>query len=165
MNRLLKAVLLGWMVTVASGAFAQERPFKVIGNPATTPDSVSKRDLERVFLKRTKKWPGGQTVVPVDQAQNTDLRARFSEDILGKSMDGYESLLIDIYETQDLVGFRHYITDGMVAVPNTFVRDHTDLADRTPPAWSSTYNPHIFPFPTPPLQPDPRVGIQELVVG
>jgi hypothetical protein len=85
--------------------------------------------------------------------------------LLYESTDGFDSLLIDIFETQDLVGFRHYITDGMVALPNTFVVDHTDLTDTTPPAWSSTYNPHIFPFPTPPLEPDARVGVQELTVG
>ena len=85
--------------------------------------------------------------------------------LVGASVLGFDSLLEDIYQTQELAGFRHYLTDGLVAFPNTFVRDHTDLGDSTPPVWTSTYNENIQPFPTPPGAPVPRVGIQEVIAG
>lgn len=45
---------------------------------------------------------------------------------------------------------------------NGFVTDHADLADHTPPNWTSTYNPRTGPTP---IEPAPRVGIQEVVPG
>ena len=50
-------------------------------------------------------------------------------------------------------------------LPNTFVRDHADWNDTTPPSWSSTYNANVFPWPTPPDAPTPRVGVQDVVAG
>ncbi len=85
--------------------------------------------------------------------------------LVGHSDTGLASLLTDIQETQDLAGFRHYLTDGGVAFPNDFVRMHTDLSDTTPPTWTSTWNDNAWPFPQPPGAPTPRVGIQELLPG
>jgi hypothetical protein len=84
------------------------------------------------------------------------------ETLLGASTTGLDSLLEDIRVTEQLAGFRHYITDATVKVVNGFVTDHADLADHTPPIWTSTYNPRTGPTPT---EPAARVGIQEVVPG
>ena len=44
--------------------------------------------------------------------------------------------------TQELAGFRHYLTDAQVHLVNDFVRDHGNLDDHDPPVWTSTYNDH-----------------------
>ncbi len=86
--------------------------------------------------------------------------------LLGESDLGYESLITDIREAEDLVGFRHYITDHGVVFANTFVREHaTTGPDTTPPVWSSTYNVNAHPWPTPAGEPVPRVGIQDVEPG
>jgi hypothetical protein len=83
--------------------------------------------------------------------------------LVGGSTLGYDSLLEDIRVTQNLAGFRHYLTDRSVTLVNTFVRDHADLSDTSPPVWTSTYNDHAYPSPAGP--PTPRVGIQQVVAG
>jgi hypothetical protein len=77
--------------------------------------------------------------------------------LLGQSTLGYESLLEDIRVTQDLAGFRHYLTDPHVRLVNDFVLDHADMADDEPPRWTSTYNDSGG---SPALPPTPRAGIQ-----
>lgn len=84
--------------------------------------------------------------------------------LLGESTVGLDTLLEDIRVTQDLAGFRHYITDRGVALLNTFVRDHSTLEDREPPAWTSTYN-GLRGSDGSPAPPVPRVGLQEVEPG
>jgi hypothetical protein len=85
--------------------------------------------------------------------------------LVGGSTLGYESLVEDVRVTQELVGFRHYLTDAALTLVNTFARDHGSLADTSPPVWTSTYNTNIPSWPTPPGEATPRVGLQEVVAG
>jgi hypothetical protein len=82
--------------------------------------------------------------------------------LIGQSTLGFESLLEDIQVTQDLQGFRHYLTDASVSLVNDFVYTNGSLDDHDPPLWSSTYNDR---FVTPAVAPTPRVGIQQAVGG
>ena len=104
----------------------------------------------------------GFTVLSLGYAEGPEIEL---ETLNGGSAAGFDSLIEDILENQDRVGFRHYITDGGVAYPNSFVRDWADMDDNEPPVWTSTYNDNINPFPIPPGEPTPRVGIQEVVAG
>jgi hypothetical protein len=87
-----------------------------------------------------------------------------SATLVGLSTLGLESLLEDIRVTQELAGFRHYLTDRPLEVFNTFVRDHAVWEDRVPPVWSSTFNENRTPegIPAPPT---PRVGLREVEPG
>ncbi|MGB0495044.1 MAG: hypothetical protein ACPGJI_01715 [Kangiellaceae bacterium] len=85
-----------------------------------------------------------------------------SDTLLGTNMTGFDSLITDIVETQDLAGFRHYLTDRHVTLLNEFVRDNSDLDDSTAPIWTSTYNDD---FVWPPGEPTPRIGLQEVEAG
>jgi hypothetical protein len=78
--------------------------------------------------------------------------------LTGQSSDGYADLIEDIRVTQELAGFRHYLTDDKVELVNGFVRDHEDLDDHAPPVWTSTYNDHAA---VPAMEPTARVGIQQ----
>ncbi len=85
--------------------------------------------------------------------------------LLGESTIGYESLIEDIRQAEDIAGFRHFLTDAAVAFPNTFVMNNSTLIDTTPPLWSSTYNANIQPFPATPDAPDARIGVQMVASG
>jgi hypothetical protein len=80
--------------------------------------------------------------------------------LTGGSTLGTADLLEDIRVTQQLAGFRHYLTDAKVDLVNDFVLTHADLDDHDPPQWSSTYNDHPV---IPAVAPTPRVGIQQAV--
>jgi hypothetical protein len=82
--------------------------------------------------------------------------------LVGQSTVGIDSLREDIQVTQDLQGFRHYLTDAAVGLVNDFVLMNSTLDDHDPPWWTSTYNDH---FVSPAVSPTPRVGIQQVVGG
>ncbi len=91
MKPAITAVFLASILAFSGVVIGQESSFKVIANSATTPDSMSKRDLARIFLKKKKKWPSGQAAAPVEQRSNDALRAAFSKEVLGKSLEMVES--------------------------------------------------------------------------
>ena len=91
MKRLLLAAVFASLLAIPEVSQAQEPSFIVIGNPATTPDAIAKRDLARIFLKTRNRWPDGQAAEPVDRAGNDALRAAFSQDVLDRSLDMVES--------------------------------------------------------------------------
>jgi hypothetical protein len=80
----------------------------------------------------------------------------------GQSTLGTDDLLEDIRVTQQLAGFRHYLTNAKVDLVNDFVLTHDDLDDHDPPQWTSAYNDHQQ---LPAVAPTPRVGIQQAVVA
>jgi hypothetical protein len=84
--------------------------------------------------------------------------------LVGESQLGFESLREDIRVTEQLAGYRHYISNSSVTLVNRFVADHADREDTSPPVWTSTYNDNDRGSPAP-MEPTPRVGIQEVVPG
>jgi ABC-type phosphate transport system substrate-binding protein len=85
------AILAFVVLVTASGALLAADTVKVVGNPGTTPDIVSQRDLQRVFYKQTSKWPDGQPAEPLDQPRSSPLRKAFIEEVLGKTVAQVES--------------------------------------------------------------------------
>ncbi len=84
--------------------------------------------------------------------------------LVGGSTLGYDSLLEDIRVTERLAGMRHYLTDASLTLVNRFVEDHADRTDAEPPVWTSTWNDRSS-YPATPIEPTPRIGIQEVVAG
>lgn len=87
-----------------------------------------------------------------------------TETLLGEGV-GFDLLIEDIVEAEQLSGFRHYITDEQIVLVNDFVRNNASRDDTTAPSWNSTYNVNNTGFPTPPGEPNPRVGIQQAATG
>ena len=52
-------------------------------NPAT---SISKKELKKIFLKRTTKWPNNQKMVPIDLSEEASARISFTRDVHRKSV-------------------------------------------------------------------------------
>ncbi len=78
--------------------------------------------------------------------------------LVGKSKVGLDILLEDIYEAQDVAGFKHYLTDAGLTVVNSFVIDYEDKTDDAAPVWTSVYNDKNA---WPPEEPTPRVGVSQ----
>jgi ABC-type phosphate transport system substrate-binding protein len=79
------------LVAVAADA-AEGRPaYRVIINPANTITRAERSFVADVFLKKVSRWPGGVVARPVDQAASSDLREKFSQQVLGRSVGAIKS--------------------------------------------------------------------------
>ncbi len=105
--------------------------------------------------------PDGFRVLSLGYAEGPSIAY---ETLTGGSTSGLETLLEDV-RVAHAQGFRHYITDGGLGVLNTFVRDHAEFTDTSPPQWSSTFNENNPGYPAPTGPPTARVGVQEVVAG
>ena len=70
--------------------------------------------------------PDGFRVLSLGYAEAPSIS---KDTLLGKSQVGLDNLLEDIRVTQQLVGFRHYISDALALLVNGFVKDHSDFSD------------------------------------
>ncbi len=65
--------------------------YQVIVNSSNTVNSISKNDASKYFMKKTTKWPDGETVKPVDLKGNSSVRESFTSAVLGKSVSAIKS--------------------------------------------------------------------------
>ena len=107
--------------------------------------------------------PDGFRVLSLGYAEGSPDRMS-SKTLTGGSSLGFDSLIEDIRVTQDLAGFRHYLTNAAVNLPNAFVRDHSSFEDVAPPVWTSTWNVNETSSGVA-APPTPRVGLQQAVAG
>jgi ABC-type phosphate transport system substrate-binding protein len=91
MKHALTAFVILSILALPSVVAAQYADLKIVGNPGTTPDGISKADLTRIFLKKKTKWPDGRSVEPVGQKRAPELSRLFSNEILGMTPDMVES--------------------------------------------------------------------------
>lgn len=85
------------------------------------------------------------------------------ETLKGNSKLGYQALIDDINEAQNIAGFRHYISNADISLVNNFVRDHSEKTDNKPPRWTSTFCDKNETWP--PAEPTKRIGIQQVKPG
>ena len=89
LSRLLSIALIALLLpTAAPVALAQAQPagFVVIVNPAHAIGSADRKFLSDVFLKKITRWPDDTAIAPVDLSPRAEVRARFSEDVLQRSV-------------------------------------------------------------------------------
>jgi ABC-type phosphate transport system substrate-binding protein len=88
------------LVLVAVAAFALAAggslaagapPWRVIVNPSNPTSAVERRFLADAFLKKVTRWSTGDTIRPVDQRDESAVRQRFSDDVLGRSVAAVKS--------------------------------------------------------------------------
>jgi len=79
-----------WVLTMLAGN-ADAQTYKVIVNNANETESVSKKELSMVFLKKKKQWDNGVAITPVEHPVRAELRASFSKDVFNKSVDAMRS--------------------------------------------------------------------------
>jgi len=84
----MRRVALGvfFVVIGLGGTMGAEDPgaYKVIVNPANATTQLSRLKVGEIFLKKEKRWPDGQTAVPVEPPIKSATRQRFDQEIFGK---------------------------------------------------------------------------------
>lgn len=74
------------LVSLLAPALATAADYVVIVNPANKVSSLSRGEVQRLFLKNTTVWPSGEGVKPVDLPKSSPVRAAFSNEVLGRSI-------------------------------------------------------------------------------
>lgn len=64
---------------------SEESGFKVIVHPANPAQVIGRRALADLFLKKTTRWPDGETVHPVEPPEKSLARIYFLSSVIGKS--------------------------------------------------------------------------------
>ncbi len=65
---------------------AESETWKVIVHGASPVATLSRDEVNRLFLKKNTTWPDGSTVIPVDLPEGSAVRAAFSKAVLRKSV-------------------------------------------------------------------------------
>jgi len=63
----------------------------IIVNSANKQTELTKDQISDIFLKKSRKWDNGKTIVPVDQTKPVKTRETFSKTYHGRSVSAIES--------------------------------------------------------------------------
>ncbi len=89
-RRWLAAGVLAVLVVAASPAAAQTS-YRVVVHPDNPVSALSNVQLSDIFLKKNKAWPSGTTIEPVDLSGESEVRDKFSKDVLGRTIANVKS--------------------------------------------------------------------------
>jgi ABC-type phosphate transport system substrate-binding protein len=76
---------------IGSAHAAPAPAFHVIVNPANPATSVDRAFVAQAFLKKVRRWPDGQTILPVDLTRDSAVRRQWSLDLLGRSVEAVKN--------------------------------------------------------------------------
>ena len=65
--------------------------FKIVVNDANPVNSLSKSEVQRLFLKKTNQWEDGTQVKPIDLNPDSPVRINFTKDVLNKTVSAVKS--------------------------------------------------------------------------
>jgi ABC-type phosphate transport system substrate-binding protein len=65
--------------------------FRLIVNPQNGATAVDRKFVADVFLKKTTRWPDGESAHPVDLTAEAPARAQFSEEVIRRSVSAVKS--------------------------------------------------------------------------
>lgn len=77
--------------TVLITGTAQAASYKLIVNNSVSVNSLSKKAVSDLFLKKATKWESGAAVTPVDQLDSSNTREGFSKAVHGKTAAAVKS--------------------------------------------------------------------------
>lgn len=66
-------------------------PFVLIVHSANPVTTLDRKFLSDVFLKKKTRWPGGEVIRPADQIVAANVRARFSAQVLERTVGAVRS--------------------------------------------------------------------------
>lgn len=84
-------VILASIASVVSAERQVTDEVVVIVHPQNASGSLSKEFLRQAFLKQVTRWEDDETIRPVDLPASSGARRRFSEHILGRSVEAVKS--------------------------------------------------------------------------
>ena len=74
------------LVAMHSASAQSDDAYKIIVNVSVPIVALNRHEVSDLFLKKTPKWPDGMPVVPVDLAEESRVRQRFTTEIHGRSV-------------------------------------------------------------------------------
>ena len=80
-----RLLVIAALLLSAPPSRAEEPGYQVIVHPSSAVESLSRRELADLFLKKTTAWPGGSAVHPVEPPSDGEVRGRFATHAMGKS--------------------------------------------------------------------------------
>lgn len=89
--RTLRSSLAAAAIVLSAMQASAATTFKVIVNNAVRVESLSKKEVSDLFMKRTAKWTNGTPVTPVDQSDQSAIREEFSKSVHGKPTGAIKS--------------------------------------------------------------------------
>lgn len=86
-------VLLALVAATVAPVATAEAPtsYQVIVAPTSGVVALDRRFLSDVFLKKATRWPNGDNIFPVDLGPTSRIRARFSDEVVGRSLAAVRS--------------------------------------------------------------------------
>jgi ABC-type phosphate transport system substrate-binding protein len=72
-------------VTLGLGSAVGQADVVAVVSAKSTITSLSKNEVADIFLGKTSRFPDGQAVIPIDQAESSPLRDEFYTKFTGKS--------------------------------------------------------------------------------
>jgi len=98
MRRFQLRWILPLLAAALAGALGASRPlaaspptYRLIVNPKNDATGVDRRFVADAFLKKITRWPDGESVHPVDLSAESLARARFSEEVIRRSVPAVKS--------------------------------------------------------------------------
>lgn len=61
-------------------------PFRIVAHRSLPVESLTRAQVSAIFMRRTRSWPGGLEVRPVEPSTRSRVREQFSHTIHGKSV-------------------------------------------------------------------------------
>jgi len=91
--RFEKAVMIAIFTVFAAmiPAVVNGQGFKIVANELNSLDTISKKQLEDIFMRKTSTWSDGLQALPVDQAASSSTRYGFSKVIFGRDVNAIKS--------------------------------------------------------------------------
>ena len=82
-------VLFAITLGLSTGGYAQN--YKVIANADNSVKELTKRQLDKIFLKKMTKWEDDTKIKPVNLNQDSDIRESFSKDVHKKNVSAIKA--------------------------------------------------------------------------
>lgn len=76
---------------VSVTALAQAPAYRVIVHPGNTVTTMTRDQIADAFLKKITRWPGGETIRPVDLHGRSPAREKFANHVLRRSLAAVRS--------------------------------------------------------------------------
>jgi ABC-type phosphate transport system substrate-binding protein len=77
-----RGLILCVLAAAAAPALAEGPGFQVVVNSSNPAQSVTRRELADLFLKKVTRWPDGRTIEPVEPAERSRTRSYFLSDVM-----------------------------------------------------------------------------------
>ena len=90
MRRAMRAGFLVFLTLVLAPASWAGEDYKVVANSANPTSSVSRDQLSGLFLKKAP-WPNGQSVQPIDLAEDSPVRRAFTSAVHGRPVSAVKA--------------------------------------------------------------------------